>query len=178
MIALVGELLFQCELERMALLTPEEDLKRKAATFETSVAKFKSERQRLADLLAMDCKQLLKDLNAKTDCVWSEARRELHQLVNDISDFSTEPIRARERITTNLSRYFVIALEDSVRSFQVKLDERLCPSRPGRRPRQLRASNGGRSNGDLCEMPQPRRRSSQGVNPIGSPPSLRFLCWT
>ena len=177
MIALVGELLFQCELERMALLTPEEDLKRKAATFETGVAKFKSERQRLADLLAMDCKQLLKDLNAKTDCVWSEARRGLHQLVNDISDFSTEPIRARERITTNLSRYFVIALEDFVRSFQVKLDERLCPSRL-----VLTASSTScvkrRPNGDLCEMPQPRRRSSQGVNPIGSPPSLRFLCWT
>ena len=125
LISLVGELLFQCDLERKALLTPQEELKRKAAIFETSVAEFKSERQRLGDSLAMDCKQLLKDLNAETDCVWGEARRELHQLVDDISGFSIEPTRARERITTNLSRYFAIALEDSVRSFQVKLDERL-----------------------------------------------------
>jgi hypothetical protein len=112
-----------------ALLTPEEELKRKAAIFETSVAEFKSERKPLGDSLAMDCKQLLKDLNAETDCVWGEARRELHQLVDDISDFSIEPTRARERITTNLSRYFAIALEDSVRSFQVKLGERLSVDR-------------------------------------------------
>ena len=129
LISLVGELLFQCDFERKALLTPEEDLKRKAATFETSAAEFESDRQRLADLLAIDCKQLLRELDAETDRVWGEARRELRQLVADITDFSVEPIRARERITTTLSRYFAIALQESVRSFQVKLDERVSVHR-------------------------------------------------
>ncbi len=128
-ISLVGELLFQCDLERKALLMPEEDLKRKAATFESSAAEFEFERQRLADLLAMDCKQLLRELDAETDRVWGEARRELHQLVADIPDFSVEPIRARERITTTLSHYFAIALQESVRSFQFKLDERVSVHR-------------------------------------------------
>ena len=43
--SLVSELLFQCELERKALLTPEEELKRKAATFEASVANFEANSQ-------------------------------------------------------------------------------------------------------------------------------------
>ena len=129
LISLVHELLFQCDLERRALLTPEEELKRKAATFETSVVEFESERQRLADLLAIDCKQLLTELDVETDRVWNEARRELHQLVDDITDFSVEPRRARQRITTALSGYFATALEDSVRSFQVKLDERVSVHR-------------------------------------------------
>jgi hypothetical protein len=123
LISLVGELLFHCDLERKALLTPVEELERKAATFETSAAEFASERQRLADMLAIDCKQLLRQLDTETDRVWKEARRELRQLVADMTDFSVEPIRARERITTVLSRYFATALQESVRSFQVKLDD-------------------------------------------------------
>jgi GTP-binding protein EngB required for normal cell division len=129
LISLVGELLFHCDLERKALLTPEEELKRKAATFETSAAGFESERQRLADLLSIDCKQLLRELDAETDRVWDESRRVLHQLVADMADFSVEPNRARERITKTLSRYFATALQDSVRSFQVKLDERVSVHR-------------------------------------------------
>ena len=39
-ISLVGELLFQSKLEHKALLMPEEDLKQKAGTFESSVARF------------------------------------------------------------------------------------------------------------------------------------------
>jgi GTP-binding protein EngB required for normal cell division len=125
LISLVGELLFHCDLERKALLTPEEELRRKAATFETSAAEFESERRRLADLLAIDCKQLLRELDGETDRVWNEARGELHQLVADITDFSVEPIGARERIATTLWRYFAAALHDSVRAFQAKLDARV-----------------------------------------------------
>jgi hypothetical protein len=46
-----------------------------------------------------------------------------------MTDFSVEPIRARERITTVLSRYFATALQESVRSFQVKLDDRVSVHR-------------------------------------------------
>lgn len=129
LMSLVRELLFHCEFERNALLTPEEELKRKAATFEMSVANFETERQRLADLLAIDCKQLLRELDAETDRVWNEARLDLAQRVADIADFSGEPMRARERITAALSHYFATALQDSVRSFQVKLDERVAAHR-------------------------------------------------
>jgi GTP-binding protein EngB required for normal cell division len=58
-VTLIGELLFQSELERKALLMPEEDLKEKAATFESSVACFASERQTLSDFLLVDRKRLL-----------------------------------------------------------------------------------------------------------------------
>ena len=181
LISLVGELLFQCDLERKALLMPEEDLKRKAATFESSAAEFEFERQRLADLLAMDCKQLLRELDAETDRVWGEARRELHQLVADISDIS---IGADAGARTDHDDSFPLFRGRSsrilVRSFQVKLDERVYVHRgSGRRPRQPRASNGGRSNGHLGEI-APIRGSvpAEGASPIGSPPSRRFLCWT
>jgi GTP-binding protein EngB required for normal cell division len=129
LISLVSELLFQCDLERKALMTPEEDLKRKAATFETSAVEFESERQRLADLLAIDCKQLLRELDGETDRVWNEARCEVHQVVAETTDFSAEPMRSRERITTTLSHYFASALQDSVRSFQVKLEGRVSNHR-------------------------------------------------
>jgi hypothetical protein len=90
---------------------------------------FESERRRLADFLAIDCKQLLRELDAETDRVWNEARSEVHQVVADIADFSVEPMRARDRITATLSRYFEQALRDSVCSFQVKLDERVSAHR-------------------------------------------------
>jgi hypothetical protein len=110
-------------------MTPEEDLKRKATTFETSAVEFESKRRRLADWLAIDCKQLLRELDAETDRVWNEARCEVHQVVAEITDFCVEPIRARERITTTLSRYFATALQACVRSFEVKLDERVSVHR-------------------------------------------------
>ncbi len=66
------------------LLTPEEELKRKAAAFEVSVANFEAERQRLSDLLAIDCKRLSWELDAETDRVWAGARGELRQIVADL----------------------------------------------------------------------------------------------
>ncbi len=129
LISLVSELLFQCELERKALLTPAEDLKRKAATFETSAAKFETERQRLADVLSIDRKRLLKELDAETDRVWNVARGELHQVVADITEWSIENKSARERITLTLSHYFEQALRDLVAYFQATLDARVAVHR-------------------------------------------------
>jgi hypothetical protein len=57
----VGELLFQSKLEHKALLMPEEDLKQKADTFESSVARFESERCASSDFILVDRALLLKE---------------------------------------------------------------------------------------------------------------------
>jgi GTP-binding protein EngB required for normal cell division len=129
LISLVGELLFQSELERKALLTPEEELKRKAATFEASAVEFETERQRLSDLLSIDCKRMLQDLDAETDRVWREARGELRRIVSEIGDGSVERKSARQRMTAALSRYFEQALRETVDLFRAKLDERVSVHR-------------------------------------------------
>ncbi len=129
LISLVGELLFQSELERKALLTPEEELKQKAATFEASVANFEAERRRLSDLLSIDCKRMLQELDAETDRVWDEARGELRRVVAGIADWSVERKSARQRMTAALSRYFEEALRDCVGLFRAKLDQRVSVHR-------------------------------------------------
>jgi GTP-binding protein EngB required for normal cell division len=58
-ISLIGELLFQSELEHEALLMPEAELKKKVTAFESSEARFESERQILSDFLSVDRKRLL-----------------------------------------------------------------------------------------------------------------------
>ncbi len=123
--SLVGELFFQCELERQALLTPEEELKRKAAMFEASAARFEAERQRLSDLLSIDHKQMIRDLDAETDRVWRGARDELRQIVAEITDWSAEEETARQRIGVALSRHFAGALDGSVGLLRAKLAQLL-----------------------------------------------------
>jgi hypothetical protein len=129
LISLVSELLFQSELERKALLTPEEELKRKAATFEASVANFEAERRRVSDLLSIDCKRLLQELDAETDRVWNGARSELRRIVSEIGDRSVEGKSARQRMSAALSRYFEQALRDCVVLFHAKLDQRVSVHR-------------------------------------------------
>jgi hypothetical protein len=111
---------------RAELLTPEEELKRKAAAFEVSVANFEAERQRLSDLLAIDCKRLSRELDAETDRVWAVARGELRQIV---AEGSAERGSARERVTAALSRYFEQALRDCVGLLRTRLDERVSVHR-------------------------------------------------
>jgi GTP-binding protein EngB required for normal cell division len=122
--SLVGELLFQSELERKALMTPADELKRKAATFESSAAEFESERQRLSDLLSIDRRRLLRELDAETDRVWNGARAELRQVMADFAEQSFEAKPAHERVSAALFRYFEQALNESLRLFRAKLDER------------------------------------------------------
>jgi len=122
--SLVGELLFQSELERKALMTPADELKRKAATFESSAAEFESERRRLSDLLSIDRKRLLGELDSETDRVWNGARAKLRQVMADFAEQSFEAKPAHERVSAALFRYFEQALNESVRLFRAKLDER------------------------------------------------------
>jgi len=122
--SLVGELLFQSELERKALMTPADELKRKAATFGSSAAEFESERRRLSDLLSIDRKRLLGELDSETDRVWNGARAKLRQVMADFAEQSFEAKPAHERVSAALFRYFEQALNESVRLFRAKLDER------------------------------------------------------
>lgn len=124
-ICLVGELLFQSELEHKALLMPEEDLKQKAGTFESSVARFESERQALSDFLSVDRKRLLKELDAETDRLWKKAQKEVRHLVSQISARPFDDKDARGQIETALSQYFETALSQSVGLFRAKLREGL-----------------------------------------------------
>jgi ribosome biogenesis GTPase A len=125
-ISLVGELLFQSKLERKALLMPEEDLKQKAGTFESSVARFESERRALSDFILVDRARLLKELDAETDRLWKEAQSELHQILSRIAGPHFDEAEARNQITAELSRYFEKAFREFVEMFRAKLSERLA----------------------------------------------------
>ena len=82
--SVVGELLFQGELEHKALLLPQEELKRKAAIFEDSASGFEAERQGLSDVMTIDRTRLLKELNAETDVLWKKTQKDIHQLLKTI----------------------------------------------------------------------------------------------
>ena len=112
--SLVGELLFQSELERKALMTPADELKRKAATFESSAAEFESERQRLSDLLSIDRKRLLRELDAETDRVWNGARAELRLVM---ADLSSGPSRRTRRASRSRRRFSAISSKLSTSLF-------------------------------------------------------------
>ena len=105
-------------------MTPADELKRKAATFESSAAEFESERQRLSDLLSIDRKRLLGELDAETDRVWNGARAELRLVMANSVERSFEANSTREHIAAALFRYFEQALDKSIRVSKAKLDER------------------------------------------------------
>jgi GTP-binding protein EngB required for normal cell division len=125
-ISLIGELLFQSELEHKALLLPEENLKQKAVTFESSVASFEAESQALSDLLSLDRKHLVKDLETETDRLWNEAQKQARQLVGQITARSFELNEARQHVAAALSQYFEHAFRQSVELFREKLSQRLA----------------------------------------------------
>ena len=125
-ISLVGELLFQSKLEHKALVTPEADLKQKASTFESSVARFESERRALSDFIVVDRARLLKELDADTERLWKEAQSELHQILSRITGPRFDEGEARNQITVELSQYFETAFREFVEMFRTKLSERLA----------------------------------------------------
>jgi GTPase Era involved in 16S rRNA processing len=125
-ISLVSELLFQSKLEHKALLMPEEDLKEKASTFESSVTRFESERCALSDFLSVDRNRLLKELDADTDRLWKEAQSELHQILGRVVGLRFDMVEARNQITVELSQYFEKAFREFVEMFRAKLSERLA----------------------------------------------------
>ncbi len=125
-ISLVGELLFQCELAHKALLTPQQDLERKAEVFEGSAAGFESQRRALSDFLSVDKKGLLKELDTETDRIWKAAQKEMRELVGAITARDFDEKEARNEITAALSRYFEQALRDIVHLFRTKLTARLA----------------------------------------------------
>jgi GTP-binding protein EngB required for normal cell division len=152
-ISLIGELLFQSELERKALLMPEESLKKKIAAFESSVARFESERQTLSDFLSVARQRLLKELETETERLWKEAQKEMRQLVGEITAPPFNEKNARDPVTAVLSRYFEQSLHQSVDLFRATLSERLAvhQERAGALINQRSSERGG-SDGDLGHL--------------------------
>lgn len=126
LISLIGELLFQSELEQKALLLPEESLRQKAAIFESSVAGFETERQTLADFLSVDRKGLLKDLEFETNRLWEEADGKARQLVGEVVPGTVDWNALQGQVATMLSRHFEEAFRRSIELFRLKLSERLA----------------------------------------------------
>ncbi len=120
--AVVSELLFQSELEYKALLTPEAELRRKAETFEASARQFESERRRLSDLLSLDRRELLRDLEAQTDQIWNEAMAYAHRTIDDIDDSRIETPEARVTVAESLALYFERYLAQEVALFRGRVD--------------------------------------------------------
>jgi hypothetical protein len=125
-ISLIGELLFQSELEHEALLMPEAELKKKVTAFESSEARFESERQILSDFLSVDRKRLLKELETEANRLWKEAQKEVRQLVGEITARPYNENDARGQVTAMLSQYFEQALHQTVDLFRATLSERLA----------------------------------------------------
>lgn len=125
-IFLLGELLFQTEVEHKALLLPQENLERKAVAFETSAVRFENERETLSDLLSIDRKRLLGELEAETERIWRESQKRVHGLLGEITAGAFTAKGAREQVATMLSRSFEEIFRQSVDSFRAKLGERLA----------------------------------------------------
>jgi hypothetical protein len=108
------------------MLMPEEDLKKKDATFGSSVARFESERRALSDLLSVDRNRLLKELETETDRWWQEAQCELQQILGRVARPRFDEAEARNQIKVELSQYFEKAFRELVEMFRAKLSERLA----------------------------------------------------
>jgi hypothetical protein len=101
-------------------------LKQKADTFESSVARFESERCALSDFILVDRARLLKELDAETDRLWKEVQSELHQILSQITGRHFDEVEARNQITVELSRFFEKAFCEFVEMFRTRLSERLA----------------------------------------------------
>ena len=112
--AVISDLLFQTEFECRALLTPEVELRRKAETFEASARQFEVERRRLSDLLSLDRRELLSDLEDQTDRVWKEAQAEVHRIIDECADSEIETPKTRAKIAQALAEYFESSLDEEV----------------------------------------------------------------
>ena len=124
-ISLAGDLLFQTELERKALLMPQEELRQKAIVFEESVSRFETEKRALSDFMFVDRRHLLEELDTRVDRLWKEAQGEMRQLLEDISAQRIAAKEARDLIGTALSRSFEDAFPKVIELFKTKLSERL-----------------------------------------------------
>ncbi|HMN70329.1 MAG TPA: dynamin family protein [Rhodoblastus sp.] len=106
LLALVDQLRFQTELEHAALRTPLEELRRKAETFETAAAEFSAQRDVVADLLSIDRKRLLGELEVETDRLWADARQEIGGIVAAMDLCDEGQVKARNAIAAALAARF------------------------------------------------------------------------
>ena len=125
-LALASELLFQSELEHKALLTPQDELKQKAAIFEESASRFESERKALSDFIAVDRRRLLSELNAEVEALWKKTQAETGTLVNALAAQRMGGQEARDRLAAVLTQRFEGAFPEVIELFKAKLKDRLA----------------------------------------------------
>lgn len=128
-ISLVSQLRFQSELERRALLMPQEELRNKARIFEESVARFESERQALSDFVSIDRNHLLKELDEEIELLWKKAQTETREILEAIAVERVRAKAASDRLAAALSQRFEQAFPQFVAEFRRKLNERLAVHR-------------------------------------------------
>lgn len=120
---LVSELLFQSELQRRALLLPQQMLDEKLDIFGNAEKRFDYDQREFADLLSLDRKRLIKELEIETDALWQSTREKGQRLAKELvtRDLAT----ARDELTRLLSQEFDVIFQRTVELMRSKLIARL-----------------------------------------------------
>jgi Dynamin family len=124
-ISLVGELLYHRQLEHKALLTPEQDLVQKIGEFERAISRFESEKADLSDLMGVDRRRLLVEVEAATDRIWTEARSKFAKLAIEETSPGFDEGEARAKLGKALEKHFETAAHEATESTRAELISRL-----------------------------------------------------
>ena len=125
-ISLMGELLYHRQLEHKALLTPEQDLVQKIGEFGLGISRFESEKADLSDLMGVDRRRLLVEVEAATDRIWVEARSKFAELAKEETPPGFDEREARAKLGKALEKHFETAAHEATESVRVELISRLA----------------------------------------------------
>ena len=125
-IALVGELLYHRELEHKALLTPEHDLARKIQEFGHGISRFESEKADLSDLMGIDRRRLLAELEVTTNRIWNEGRSKFAKLAEKETPPGFDEKEARATLGKALEKHFEASAHEATDSVRAELISRLA----------------------------------------------------
>jgi hypothetical protein len=125
-ISLVGELLYHRQLEHRALLTPEQDLVQKIGEFAHGILRFESEKADVSDLIGVDRRRLLVEVDAATDRIWVEARSKFAKLAKEETLLGFDEGEARVKLGQALEKHFETRAHEATESVRVELISRLA----------------------------------------------------
>ena len=125
-VSLVGELLYHRQLKHKALLTPEQELAQKIEKFEHGISRFEAERADLSDLMGIDRRRLLKEVEAATDRIWKDGRSRFAKLAEEetLPGFDEQAVRAR--LGQALEIHFEAASREATNEASAALISRLA----------------------------------------------------
>jgi hypothetical protein len=124
-IALVSQLLYHCELECKALLTPEHELTQKITEFEDAALRFEAERRNLSDFLSIDSRRLLTVLTETTDQLWAEGRAKFANVAKAETLTGFDDRQVRIRLGEAVESYFDEAARKTTELVRAELVSRL-----------------------------------------------------